>query len=364
MKNHIAQWISRCLFAALIIYLPFAFAACADSAVSLSGGQYAHEIVIQGLAPEEFTVSVGALQGLEAVTRPASARRSNGQTVSVNAVGPLLETWLAPYGKSQKDFSRIRFSANDGYSIAVSREVLENREIILALFDGKSPLSSEDGPVRVIIPGERAMYWVRQLSRISFESGTASARPTKLILLEEAAAVLPQMDYEYYGAVDKAVTVSDLFSAYAAEDNKGSFVSLLAADGLEKNETEENFLSGMIKYSGADSPRFVSDLLPAGMHTRSLVWIAYGDTMFISLPQLLSLMTEDGRLDFSEMLRFADVENAASYRFTFGGGIAQNFAAADLAEAYFTLNDSLQTVFSVSSDARPLNGLLSIEALN
>ena len=193
-------------------------------------------IVISGLTENDFTVTVGELAALDMVERSASASRSNGQEVHIDANGPLLDTFLRTYGKKQTDFTSIRFSATDNYSIAVSHDVLAGREIVLALGDGGKPLSGDDAPVRVVIPGERAMYWVRHLCRIDFETDTAaSMRSQKIVFLETAAGLLHSSDYEYYGETDRVVSVKDLFNAYVGKTDEKTKVNLIASDGLQKN---------------------------------------------------------------------------------------------------------------------------------
>ena len=163
------------------IVLPLVFLVLAGIALGGCGGgsvdedsiaAYADaEILVSGLTDSDISVKVSDLAALETVSRAASATRSNGEKVKITAVGPLLDTFLAQYGHMQTDFTRVRFTASDGYVITVDGNVLANRQIILALSDGGKALSAEDEPVRVVIPGERAMYWVRHLSGISFETG-------------------------------------------------------------------------------------------------------------------------------------------------------------------------------------------------
>ncbi|MDD2216645.1 MAG: hypothetical protein PHE41_08785, partial [Eubacteriales bacterium] len=84
-------------------------------------------IVITGLLDEDITVSVEELMEMESITEKAEATRFNGEKVKINATGPTLNTLLKKYQKSQSDFTTIRFTAKDQYSIAVPKEILENR---------------------------------------------------------------------------------------------------------------------------------------------------------------------------------------------------------------------------------------------
>jgi hypothetical protein len=350
-----------------VLALAVMAAGCARFPDAAVVAAYAEEdILITGLSDADFSVDASVLVDLEQVARSASATRANGEKVSINAQGPLLETFLAQYGKHQADFSRIRFTASDGYSIAVSQDMLKNREIILALADGGKPLSSEDAPVRVVIPGERAMYWVRLLNRIDFESedGAAGAVQTrKLVFLEEAVRPLPAEDYDYYGAIDRTVTVKALLEAYGLSGDAGGRVYLLASDGLEKSETLDNFLMGRIKFTGADSPRFVSEALPVGMHVMNLAFIGLGDTRFVSLARLMDLRPQTGALYFSDLVREGSMADGAAYLFVFGDGSSETWGPEDLAEASVEFSEGGRVTLALSPEGERIPGLLSVETL-
>ena len=347
-----------CFFLCLIFFI----AGCSSTIDAEAIADYASEqIVISGLTEQDFVITVNDLAALQMVERSASTTRSNGQEVHIDANGPLLDTFLSIYGKNQTDFSRIRFTATDDYSIAVTQDVLAEREIVLALGDGGNPLSEDDIPVRVVIPGERAMYWVRHLCRIDFENDTVDQRSQKIVFLEKAASLLPSSDYEYYGEMDQVVSVKDLFDTFINSVNDADKVELIAADGLEKTETIENFLKGDIKYTGSDSPRFVSQELPEGMQVYDLVWIGYSDTRFVSLPLLLELNDSEEEMLFSDLIRSADFVNTDSYYFTSADGSSVTLNMQELSDANFAIDENGCVKLSLSNGENPINDLLSIE---
>lgn len=347
----------------ILTCLLFLAAGCATEADRRTIADYAaDEIVVRGLTEADFSVSISDLAALPTVERSASASRANGEQVHIDAVGPLLDTFLAAYGKSQRDFSSIRFTATDDYSIAVDQDVLSQREIVLAISDGGQPLSADDQPLRVVIPGERAMYWVRHLCRIDFESGTTAAACRKVVFLEAATRLLPTSDYEYYGVTDQAVTVNDLLNTFNIADSTVDEVTLSAADGLSKTETLANFRSGMIKYTGADSPRFVSADLPEGMQVYDLVLIGYGAETFVSLPQLMAQAGSAGGVFFSDLLRESGFVGADNYQCTSVDGGEASYSAAQLAHAYLYLDErGWVTLAGIDGDDQQAD-LLSIEA--
>jgi len=303
----------------------------AGNPVTADDGQ---EILITGLQDSDYKITVGDLKKLPAVTKKARANRANGETVKVKATGPLLEDVLQQKGKSVKDYSTIRFTARDGYSIAVPPDVLKNREIILAYqIDGK-PLDAENEPVRVVIPGERAMYWMRMLDRIDLETGAEQIPVTKVVFLETAVKTLPQEDYQHFDSTDKAIKTKDLVDSYA-ETDKVKNIFIKASDGLHKNETKSNFLGAYIKITGKEVPKFLAPHLPQGMHVRDILYINYGKTSFLSYSQgqkVLSLQTLDGQsgIALSDVIKQTGLNRAAKYKFSSLDGSSWELAVNDL----------------------------------
>ena len=330
------------------------------------------KITIHGLTEEDFDITLAELKQLKTVTKHAEAPRSNGDIVKVDATGPLLDTFLEQYGKTQKDFSRIRFTARDQYSIAVSAEVLGTRQVILAHQDKGLPLEDEFEPVRVIIPEERAMYWVRNLVRIDFETGGDVKNPNRVVFLDSAADQLPQVDYEYYGSMDKTIQVNDLIDNYTvASDATVINVFLKASDGLQKNETKENFLSGFLKVTGQDAPKFIAEQLPEGMHTRDIIYIIYGETAifnYATAATCLPLKTEgeyEG-LAFTEIFKQTGLKGGNSYKFINTTGESMTLTLNDLGSGGLIYQNE-QGVLSFGCTGktgwRNIDNLLSVEVL-
>ena len=326
------------------------------------------EILITGLSDNDYKITVGDLKKLPAVTKRARATRADGETVKVKATGPLLEDVLQQEGKSVKDYSTIRFTARDGYSIAVPPDVLKSREIILAYhIDGK-PLDAENEPVRVVIPGERAMYWMRMLDRIDLESGAEQMPITKVVFLETAVKTLPQEDYQHFDSIDKAIKTKDLIDSYA-ETDKVKNVFIKASDGLHKNETKSNFLSAYIKITGKEVPKFLAPHLPQGMHVRDVLYINYGETSFLSYSQgqkVLSLQTLDGQsgIALSDVIKQTGLSRAAKYKFSSLDSQSLELAVNELGTGLIYQNSQGVLAFSCPGAAdKSLDNLLSIECM-
>lgn len=166
-----------------------------EQAAALEGGEQGvppgagdrFVIVTEDQAETEITVE--SLKELLPVSKQVEAVRRGGETTQYAVKGALLADVLLGIGKSQADLWAIRLEAGDGYSIEVPQEILKTRQIILAYeVDGK-PLEDDARPVRVIIPEERAMYWVRNLIRIEILTPEPAAAVTELVFIESAVHV-------------------------------------------------------------------------------------------------------------------------------------------------------------------------------
>jgi len=355
----------------LILLLIFTVAGCEKSSETTSklpGPNDRQEILITGLQDADCRVSVGEIKKLPSVTKRVEASRANGEKVSMKATGALLESLLEKHGKSMRDYSRIRLTARDGYSIAVTADVFKNNPIILAYeIDGQA-LDAENQPIQVVVPGERAMYWVRMLTRIDLETGDEQIQVKKIVFLEAAVKGLPQEDYQYFENVDKAIKTRDLVNTYAG-GVKAANVFMRARDGLQKNESPGNFLGAFIKISGQDAPVFLAPDMPQGMHVRELFLINYGGTSFMAYSQgkkLLPSQTVRGQngIALSDVIKQTGLTPAAKYRFNSVDGPGLVLSVGELEKALVCENSQGWLTFCCPGDAgKTVERLLSIECL-
>ncbi len=359
---------------ALILFSILFAAACSkeNTNAGVPGPYDGEKILVHGLQEQDFEITLGDLKKLPAITKHAEAERSNGEVVKVDATGPLLDTFLKQYGKTQKDFSRVRFTAKDKYSIAVPADVLAGRQIILSYLNKGQPLEEEMQPVRVVIPGERAMYWVMNMIRMDFETGGDQEPPNKVVFLETAVKSLPRHDYEDLDSVDLAVKISDLIDKYAEPDDSGvSNVFLKASDGLQKNETRANFLSAFIKITGPEAPKFLAPQFPQGMHIRGLLYAIYGRTAIFSYNEAIASLpklTEEGQegIAFSQIFKQTGLTGGSKYRFTSADGRSIQLTMNDLGGGGLIFqNEQGALAFTCTGSSGRINvpDLLSVEVL-
>jgi hypothetical protein len=94
-------------------------------------------------------------------------------------VDPTLITSL-PRVKAGGNFARVvSVGARDGYRVAFALAELDpslgNRTVVLADRCNGAPLSAEDGPWRLVVPGEsRPARWIRQVDSIRVLEGNTT----------------------------------------------------------------------------------------------------------------------------------------------------------------------------------------------
>ena len=124
-------------------------------------------ITVSGLTEEEFTITANELSQLECVSRTATGATAKAGTV--NAVGPLLDTFLEQYGCKAADFYKIRFLCADNYKVVLRGEYLTDYEVVMAVSSGTQPLDEGLQPMRLLIPEAESNMWAYSVIRIEFE---------------------------------------------------------------------------------------------------------------------------------------------------------------------------------------------------
>ena len=134
----------------------------------------------------DFTVTSTQLRGdFELTELDALSINSLGEERQRQAKGVLLETILQRHGISQIDFASAEVTSGDGYSIAIPGEVLRGRDILIAY-----EIDGEIIEPRLVVPGERAMYWVKSVRGIELIAQAESVEITREILFDDLIAQL------------------------------------------------------------------------------------------------------------------------------------------------------------------------------
>jgi hypothetical protein len=292
-----------------------------------------------GSADRELTVE--QLKEYTAVERDVESVNSSGDVTPYTVKGALFSDVLNDMELIQMELDAIRLVAGDGYSIEVGQEVLASREIILAYEVDGEPLFEDSRPIRIIIPEERAMYWVRNLVKIEILQTEAPVEVSEIYVIETAAADLEQQEYLSDSEIQQAVATTDLVSW---TDANVPSVRLLSVDGLAKNETWENFSKGVIMLTGADAPAFVGEDLPKGMHVKEILWLAADHRGFVSAANVqkkFSSVTVDGNtgISLSEVLAGIGFIEDTGILLTASDGYSVSITREDVSKGIIYLND-------------------------
>lgn len=156
----------RSIFFILAVLISIvSFSGCGVDDIDISGYQDM-SITLSGLGSGDQSVTVKGLKEMECVTKKTHS--TSDKIGEVRATGPLLNTVLESYGVTQNDFSKVKIYAKDNYEITLSKDVLEENDIILAFGLDERPLDEEAKPVRIIIPEFDSAYWIRMVEKIEF----------------------------------------------------------------------------------------------------------------------------------------------------------------------------------------------------
>ncbi len=259
-----------------------------DEGISITGDM-TESITLTGMGDDDIKVTVNEIKKTKVVNRDVISVSSSGEETKLRVSGGLLEELLNKHGISQTELAGIRVTSIDGYSMEIPSEILKNKEVILAYeIDGK-PLFKESGPIRIVVPEERAMYWVRNVSTIGIADGGEIAatgkRIGRILIFDTAISDLDKQDYKFCGYLDKAIKIKDLLNKFIPEGEKQ--VCIKAADGLRRNETRETFKDAFIKITGMESPMFLSPDLPGGMSVKGILWFSSGKIAFLTMDKAL-----------------------------------------------------------------------------
>lgn len=357
----------------MVFTLIFIFSGCSGSEVpssdvSQEGSSSLEEyIIMKGLGEEEISISVEEIKGLQAISKEVTSISSTGEENTFQATGALLEDVLKQRSFNQKDLMGLRIVAGDGYSIEVPKEIVGNRDIILAYEMNGAPLDEQSRPLRVVIPDERAMYWVGNLETIEILEKIEKSEIHKLLFIEALGEIADVEDYIYYDSIDKAIKIQDLLKSFG-EESTSKTVYIKAVDGLEKNETLPIFQEGYIKVTGADVPAFLSPNMPKGMYVKHILYFSYDTTAWVAYEKAqeklgtLNLEDREG-ISVEELLKEIGLHEGEAYIFTAIDGYAVEVDASDLGEGIIYLDEKgrLNTYFKGLPKNTSIKDLLSVE---
>lgn len=174
--------------------------------------------------------------------------------------GVLLQTILESKGYSQEGLEGLRFIAGDGYVVQIPPEIFQNREILLALFrDNGQRLADNEQPIRIIIPGEEMMYWVRNCIRAELEGFLFEKQVNTVYLFSALVSKMELFDPQ----IQLSSIVEELQSA-------SDFILLTAVDAHTKTERLSDIADTYIDTEDPEAPTFSGENLHSGRQVKHL----------------------------------------------------------------------------------------------
>lgn len=281
--------------------------------------------------------------------------------------GAELESILNHLGENINDLYSIRLVARDGYMSEIPQNILIKRKIIFVYEMEGRPLFESSGPIRIYIPQEEEMYWVKQIVKVVLiypEEKPDKKEIKKIFFMETKFLELTEEDYDETGNL-RAVKVSDLL---AGSEIMGD-ISLFASDGLSKNEDFEIFKRGYIITKGDDSFSFRGKDIQKGMHVKGLVWIGAGETGYFSVAQGSKIFRQnalggEAGIPLRDLTRRFGLKRSEKYILEAIDGKIAEIAHEDMERGivYIMDNVAVYALFEGLFDRKPLKNILSIKA--
>ncbi len=262
----------------------------------------AQQLTIVGGTNGDIVLSGEEVKGFEALDISTVSVNSSGTEKTVEAKGTLLQDILEANGLSQLDYGSIILTASDGYSIEVPSEVLETRDIIIAY-----EINGEEVDLRTVVPDERAMYWVKFISKIELLDPKQAEETKRIAIIETHINLsIDPEDYNYNGSIDKAVPLND--AVLLGSSNEDEFVMIVGLDGWSKTERWELAAAQYLKITGEHAPMFIGPDLPEGMRMKQTLMFKYGDECLLSGEMAtLKLEEEQKPLTLLSLLELAEM---------------------------------------------------------
>ncbi len=116
----------------------------------------------------DIEISMSDVASYEAITQTVTEKTQVSEN-EVEVVGADLKTLLEENGIVQEDVSKIILTAADGYTAEIPADVASSSQILLVYEANGELLDESASPVWVVIPGQAAKYWVKNIVNITVE---------------------------------------------------------------------------------------------------------------------------------------------------------------------------------------------------
>jgi len=217
-----------------------------------------------------FRVTTADLEKYEKVTVDTILQKTTGTKIKLKASGPLLVDLLKDKGIDIHKYEAIGITGRDNYYAFISKDIIENRDIILGMFIDGEEIPREEKPVKIVIPEEMGVYWVKMVNRIDLYPNISPKNIQNVHIFDTLVEDIQPYYYEYFGSRDESYLVGKILQKFDFVDPNG-FFTMVGADGLVKNETI-NMVSDRyyIKVGGENAPMNIGPAFKLGMNVKEM----------------------------------------------------------------------------------------------
>lgn len=223
---------------------------------------------------DPIRINIEDLKDYPQITTETILQKTTGVKIDITASGPLLKDVLKKNGIDINAYEAIGITGRDNYYAMISKDIIQNRDIILGtVFDGKE-ISREEKPIRIVVPDEMGVYWVKMVNNIDLYTHISPKNIGNVHIFDALTRDIEPYYYEYYGSKDKSFLVGKILSKFSFVDPNG-FFTMAGSDGLIKNETINMVRDRYyIKTEGDNAPMNISPAFKLGMNVKEMSYFS------------------------------------------------------------------------------------------
>lgn len=348
-----SKWLFCCII--LVITFSIGYSKVVSANGSVAPSTESQKILITCAGSKDIQVDVEEIKNLPSVQQEVVSVNSNGDKSTYTVKAGDFDNLLKKLNITKDSIGGLRFYCSDGYSVEVPENIIKTRHILLSYLKNGQDLG-DDGPIMIVIPDERAMYWAKKVTKIEIIKNTKKIDITGLDFIEAIGKSKIINSYKDYEGKNKAIKCSDLIKLINTK-NKPDFVIIKAADKLEKNETLANFNKAYIKLTGKNAPEFTSQTMLAGMSVKGLLWFSYGEVACFSMTKgigalnLINIGDKRG-ISLDNVFKLVSMKNASSYVMTARNGKKITIDGDNIKKAVVYKNKQEQVVIEIPSGVK------------
>ncbi|MCF7858129.1 MAG: molybdopterin-dependent oxidoreductase [Candidatus Cloacimonetes bacterium] len=224
--------------------------------------------------------------GLENYTQIelTTQREKNDELLTDNWIGIKITDILDNY--QIEEFETLSFISADNYLVRITKNDINDQQMILALNRNGKPLDDEH--IRLVIPEMRDMFWIQEIATIRTESNIDIPFPHKVYFVESVISDLkirkdlsPFVNVEGYTFSEIAAPIFPFLK---------DEVLVLGRDGVKHSLDYDKYLAEAVVVKNGDVYDLKSASMPAGMWIKDLAYIQIFDVAAIFLDRFNSLL--------------------------------------------------------------------------